>query len=424
MVGFTTYPRAGIFVAVIVTCGFIAVNCMNRKEGDHVVIKNFKGEQFAGSASCINCHKDIYNSQVHTAHYLTSRLPEEKYIRGSFVAPDNRFAFNKSVVVAMEKRSDGFYQVEYFQDAEKKAKRFDLVIGSGTMGQSYLTWNGNKLYQLPITFFTAAHTWSNSPGFPDKVVFNRGITSRCLECHTTFVGMASEPDIMPEEFDHDRLILGVDCEKCHGPAQQHVTFQTENPKETKGRFITNPSSLSRQQNLDLCASCHGGRLSKLKPSFTFTVGDRLSDYFMVDATIRKPDQVDVHGNQYGLLRASKCFRMSLTLTCSSCHNTHVNEKSQTEIFSSRCITCHSNVHQGKQDAIRQSLGDAIASNCIDCHMPLKPSKAIAVQLQGQELPVAAMIRSHFISIYPDETKVQLEKMHQANNKVKRKMSLK
>jgi hypothetical protein len=37
-------------------------------------------------------------------------------------------------------------------------------------------------------------------------------------------------------------------------------------------------------------------------------------------------------------------------------------------------------------------------------MPLQPSKAIAVRLQGEEQPVAAMIRSHFVSIYPGETK--------------------
>jgi hypothetical protein len=37
-------------------------------------------------------------------------------------------------------------------------------------------------------------------------------------------------------------------------------------------------------------------------------------------------------------------------------------------------------------------------------MPLQPSKAIAVRLQGEEQPVAAMIRSHYVSIYPDETK--------------------
>ena len=60
--------------------------------------------------------------------------------------------------------------------------------------------------------------------------------------------------------------------------------------------------------------------------------------------------------------------------------------------------------------MNKSLGTAINTNCVDCHMPLKPSKAIAVQLLGGTTPIAALIRSHFISIYPDETKKILAAM--------------
>ena len=56
--------------------------------------------------------------------------------------------------------------------------------------------------------------------------------------------------------------MGVDCEKCHGPAARHVEFQTQNPKETIAKFIINPAGFSRQQSLDMCALCHGGRLQK------------------------------------------------------------------------------------------------------------------------------------------------------------------
>jgi hypothetical protein len=87
----------------------------------------------------------------------------------------------------MQKRDSGFYQVAYFKGEEKKAMRFDMVIGSGVMGQSFLTWRNNKLYQLPITYFTAADQWSNSPGFPnEKVMIDRPATARCLECHISY----------------------------------------------------------------------------------------------------------------------------------------------------------------------------------------------------------------------------------------------
>jgi len=37
-------------------------------------------------------------------------------------------------------------------------------------------------------------------------------------------------------------------------------------------------------------------------------------------------------------------------------------------------------------------------------MPLNPSRAIAVFLPGKSEPTAALIRTHYISIYPEETK--------------------
>jgi hypothetical protein len=397
------YPRTAITISILVLCVFFITQCVQKDHERPGVVMNARGEEFAGSASCAGCHREIYDHHVHTAHYLTSRKATQEYIRGSFGPGKNNYAFNRSVVVAMEKRDDGFYQVEYFRETEKKARRMDIVIGSGTMGQSFLNWQDSKLFQLPITFFSAADQWSNSPGFPDKVVFNRVITSRCLECHTSFVRIISDPGKEPEEFDQSRIIYGVDCEKCHGPAAMHVAFQSQHPDEKKAKFIINPASLSRQQNLDLCASCHGGRLQKLQPSFSFTVGDTLSYYFIVDTSAPDPAHIDVHGNQYGLLRASKCFRMSMTLTCTSCHDTHQNEKGRVAVFSQRCMSCHSGEH-GNPCPLQKTLGDAITSNCVDCHMPLQPSKAIAVQLEGDTRPVSAMIRSHFISIYPEETK--------------------
>jgi hypothetical protein len=322
----TSYPRSVVTVCILVLCISLTTTCMNNNNDQPVVIKNSSGHQFAGSASCAGCHKSIYDSHIHTAHYLTSQPAAADYIKGSFEPGKNKYAFNYSVVMSMEKRKDGFYQVEYYRDTEKKARRFDIVVGSGTMGQSYLYWAEDHLFQLPITYFAAANTWSNSPGFPDKVVFNRSITSRCLECHTTFAKTISEAGKEPESYDKQQIVYGVDCEKCHGPAAQHVSFHSQNKTATEGKFIINPDSLTRQQNMDLCASCHGGRLQKTKPSFSFVAGDILSDYFIIDTTAPDPKHIDVHANQYGLLRASKCFRMSNTMTCNTCHNTHENEK--------------------------------------------------------------------------------------------------
>lgn len=391
-----------ITLSIFITVVIIFTQCMTKNEGQPGVIQNTKGQVFAGSASCANCHKDLYGKHLTTAHFLTSRPASKEFIRGSFVPGKNLYAYDPERTVAMEERDKGFYQVSYLNGTEKEAHRFDIVIGSGTMGQSFLTWHNEQLYQLPVTWFAAANEWSNSPGYPNKIIFNRTITSRCLECHSTFAKTLSKPDVDPEKFDQSQLIYGVDCEKCHGPAAEHVDYQTKNPAVKTAQFILNPARLTRQQNLDLCASCHGGRLKKSRPSFEFSAGDTLSHFFTLDTAAPNPAQIDVHGNQYGLLRASKCFRLSDTLTCNTCHNTHENEKGRTGLFSSRCLNCHNTAH-GPVCKMTTAVGPSISTNCIDCHMPLKPSRAIAVFLPGSSAPTAALIRSHYIKVYPEES---------------------
>jgi Cytochrome c554 and c-prime len=389
-----------VIIVVLFFSVFFLSTCIDREGAEQVTASgssdtsSINFEQFAGSSTCQGCHKDIYESHLHTAHFLTSGVANDSTVKGSFSMGSNGYAFSESVAVKMEKRNDGFYQVEYFNGEKKKEKRMDIAVGSGTMGQSSLTWQDNHLFQLPITYFAAADQWSNSPGFPDRVVFNRVITSRCLECHTTFAKTISDPGKEPEEFDRNKFIYGVDCEKCHGPAAQHVQFQLEHPEDTIPRFIINPSRFTRQQKLDACALCHGGRLQKTKPSFSFTAGESLSDYFLVDTFAPRPDLIDVHGNQYGLLRASKCFKMS-DMTCNTCHDVHKNEKGKAELFSQRCMSCHQDV-KSLGGATHKRLSMQVKTNCVDCHMPLQPSRAISVFLPGDKVPTAAQIRSHFI----------------------------
>ncbi len=398
----------------MVACAFILVKCIGpdkneHDENNHAAAENDYIKQFAGSSTCVSCHKDIYDKHLKTAHYLTSQPAFEKYIKGNFAAGKNSFSFDEHVKVVMEKRDSGLFQVEYYNGVEKRAQRFDISIGSGTMGQSFLYWNHSRLFQLPITYFAAADAWSNSPGFPDKVIFNRPITPRCMECHSTYAKTISIESEEPEKFAPAQMILSVGCEKCHGPAAKHVEFHAQHPAEKMGKYIINPASLTRLQNLELCALCHGGRMQKTKPSFTFTAGNRLSDYFIVDTSAPGPDKIDVHANQYGLLRASKCFKMSSTLTCNTCHNTHENQRGQIAVFSQKCMDCHNKEH-GTFCKMTSLPVATLKTDCINCHMPLKSSRNIAVMLPGATDATAALIRSHYINIYPDESKKILEFM--------------
>lgn len=369
--------------------------------------------QFAGSQVCGDCHKGINENFAHTVHPLTSVTATQVSIKGSFTPGENAFVYGPDRVVFLEKKKDSFYQVYYYRGEERVRRRFDIVVGSGTKGQTYLSWVNHQLIELPVSYFTMVKSWANSPGYPlYPTLFNRPATTRCLECHSTFASTITPPFKEPEKYDSTHMILGITCEKCHGPAANHVVYQRQHPEDTAGRFIVNTAKLSVKLNTDLCALCHSGRLQKTKPSFSFVAGDTLANYFAIDSTGKQAANIDVHGNQLGLLAASKCFKMSKTMTCITCHDVHKNERGNMQLFSQRCATCHTALHKNINGLTRNQIN----SNCIDCHMPRQSSMSVAFLLQGETVPTHAVMRTHYITIYDAETKKFIENLKAGHKK--------
>jgi hypothetical protein len=405
-----TIRRTSMVIAIIVISILLLIKCTNEsKPAESATITETLKEtvardrfaEFAGSASCENCHKDIYEKHLQTGHHGSVEPVNDHNILGSFKKGRNEFVFDKQIKVIMEKRDSGYYQVQYKDGKEIRKARIEIVVGTGKKGQSYLEWKGNHLVQLPITYFSSEKQWSNSPGYhPGIVMFNRPITSRCLECHTTFVQKTGESR-NAEEYNKSRIIYAIDCEKCHGPAAKHVQFQSQNPTTKEAKFIVNPAKLSRKQNLDLCRLCHGGNINKTKPSFEFEAGDSLEAFFAFNPLAIDAANIDVHGNQYGLLAVSKCFEMS-EMICASCHNVHEKEDGKLKAFSSRCMNCH-NSQKGHTCKMTAQIGPSISQNCIDCHMPKQVSHTVAVYLEGAKMPTPALMRTHYIKPYPEET---------------------
>lgn len=364
--------------------------------------------KFIGSASCAACHKDIYNTHIQTAHYRDSRPAARETIRGSFDEEKNRFSYNQHMEVVMEKKGHRFFQAAYFNGTLLEREAFDIVIGSGRKGQSYLYWDSIRLFQLPISWYGPSDSWCNSPGYPSNIIyFNKQVHGQCMECHSTY-SRAEEQDVLGTVFDKKRIIYGIDCEKCHGPGADHVSFHQSHPGEKTGHYIINARLLGRQQRLDACALCHSGLRKPLQPAFSFTVGDTLDKFSSPAYDTDSVSTLDVHANQYGLLTSSKCFQKS-QMDCSSCHNVHVTQINDPQLFAQRCMTCHNDAAHSActSPIVRQQ---SLYSNCIDCHMPRLPSGKILLQVSVADSAAHDFVRTHHIGFYPDAVKAFLEKL--------------
>jgi hypothetical protein len=355
---------------------------------------------YAGDAACAQCHRKESAFYGRTPHALDSGPATPEHMTGSFAAGQNILhTSNPDLIVKMVSAPDGFYQtaVNLANPSNQLTERIDIAIGSGRHGQTYLYWDDDELYQMPASYWTWNHEWAMSPGFPaGQVHFDRAVVPRCLECHASYFTSQAPP---LNRYVRNSLVLGINCERCHGPAAEHVAREraSKQPsgKQSSGSAdlaIVNPAHLARDRQLDLCALCHAGAVAPTRPPMTFRVGDNVRDY--LDIQPPKPDApVDVHGNQVGALEQSKCFKSS-NMTCSTCHNVHEKQESA-DAFSSHCLTCHKMRACGRYG----KLGESIRTRCVACHMPVGESSKITSATGGEMLH--AQLRAHQIKVYPE-----------------------
>lgn len=388
-------------------CGlqFVGVASANG-DGDSVVNR----KNYAGDTSCTPCHKAQSHSYQQTGHHLTSQLPTANSVHGSFRNGGNSVTivdFGQSVEpglqFVMESKRDEFYETArsgWEPEIYERTERIALVTGSGVRGQTYLYWQGERLFELPISYWSDGNRWINSPGYVDGTAdFSRVVNPACLECHATYVRTLSA-DPGTNRYDRGSLIPGISCESCHGPSAEHVRLEKQNktvggphPAALKG--VLNPAWFSRDRQVDLCAECHNGiQREALAPAFSFVPGHSLSEYFkpLASPEVAHPD---VHGNQVGLLQRSKCYRASERMSCSTCHDVH-NISQPATTYSGKCLNCH----EWKSCGVSGKLGHQIVDKCIDCHMPVEETNVIVSQTAGEV--VHAKMRNHWIRVYADK----------------------
>ena len=364
-----------------------------------VIATHTNGDKYVGSLTCMDCHSDIYKNHTKTAHYNSSGIANFQNIKGSFSEGSNILDLPE-VKFELKQEQDSFFQHTKIKNRTVRIppEKFDIVIGSGVRGQSYASWSGDELYQLQSSYHAPDDNWINSPGYPNYYL-KRPIIDECLKCHFTYAQNKAYSSPR-NEYVKEQMVYGIDCERCHGPSEKHVTYHKNNPESLKAHAMVTISDLTRKQRLDVCAQCHSGSLSQVSPgnTFSFLAGEDLENYY-TDPNSGLEITPDVHANQYGLLTKSKCFNKTETMDCATCHNPHQNQRGETAYFNSKCLSCHSNNVTGCK--VEESKFNEAGQNCIACHMPLRPSNTMTAQLAKDSIEMAFYIRTHLIGIYPD-----------------------
>ncbi|MBW3596509.1 MAG: cytochrome c family protein [Planctomycetes bacterium] len=348
---------------------------------------------------CAECHPEKYEGLKGTAHYRTSSEASLETILGEFGGKRGRLETRDPhlhfEMVADAERLRQCVIVQSRGEVYRHCQPFDLVVGSGNHGQSYLYWRGDELYQLPVSYFSESDSWINSPGlYRDGTAdFARGIAHRCLDCHATFFAAAPGADI---RYDREKYILGVTCVRCHGAGWAHVQYHRTHPRDASPRYIVHPGKLPRDRANEVCAQCHSGVGTLLGPAFAYHPGDPLDAHLHLEAGVDDPTNDDPHAaNQLARLMRSRCFQESESLTCAVCHDPHRQERGDLKTFALRCGKCHQSGDCTAPGTSQAPLKDY----CIECHMPSRRDFQSMMQTsEGELLP---LLRDHLIQVWPE-----------------------
>ena len=372
---------------------------------------------FVGSSTCRTCHPDHHTSWRRTHHAQMTQLPGPDTVRGAF---DGRLVRYADQQARPFHDGDRFLIDIPFASREANGRRtaeVALLVGSRRYQQYFeKQQRGDSVafVRLPILWHIEQQRWLHINTVflgPDDANWQAHAATwneNCIFCHNT----APEPRERAgtrrgelAQFDSEVGELGIACESCHGPGEEHAARQ-QNPLRRYGEPFAsvaaasgdggtvNPSQLDQERAVSVCGQCHGARLpnpmSRLRDWFstgpTYRAGDQLLDHvtpIQRDTPVvgGDPEQFALRFWNDGTARlsayelqgvlASACYTKG-TMTCQSCHSMHEGDphgQLRPDLAGNAlCTQCHAEIGADVRAHTHHDPASS-GSSCVECHMP-------------------------------------------------------
>ena len=324
--------------------------------------------EYAGSQACALCHAEIFRSflqtpMAHSSGRVGTAEPAERFDAVAF--RDSRGAFAYTVGRQGSKYYFDYRELGARQPVQGR-RSLEYFVGSGHAARSYLINFDGFLYEAPVAYYTASHSWNAAPGYAsyDYPYLARPILPGCLQCHAS--GIQWIPGTQNGYAASPFREGGVACERCHGPGSEHIA---------SGKPMVNPGKLAAPERDSTCDQCHlSGEIrvpKQGKGDLSFRPGGRLADTLTVFVRSGAAAQMKVTSHVEDLAQ-SACMKASgAKLWCGTCHDPHSvpADAEKAAYFRARCLSCHALSDCGGTQSARQANGD----NCVTCHMPRNPT---------------------------------------------------
>ena len=337
-------------------------------------------DRYTGSTSCRKCHEKFYMLWAPSHHGLamepyTAELASDKLSLQTegIVIGDSRYRADVA--------GDTGWVIERGREGEKKY-RIDHVMGGKNVYYFLTTLDRGRLQTLPLAYDVNRKEWFDMaasgvrhfPGLTDEPIqwkdWQYTFNTACYGCHVSQV--STNYDLKSDTYHTVWKESGINCETCHGPADEHVRVCESAPKGTVPKdlkIIRGGRDFTHEQNNVTCSSCHAKAVALTN---TFLPGDRFFDHFGL-VTLENhdyyPDGRDLGENYtYTSWLMSPCVK-SGRLDCLHCHTSSGRYKfKDDEKANQACMPCHKDRVSNPTEHTRHKA-DRPGNACISCHMP-------------------------------------------------------
>ena len=336
--------------------------------------KELPGEQFAGRAVCAGCHAEKTHSQTHTSMARALFLPSQSAV----LKAHTRLTY-KAGIYSYEIITDGTQSLYRVTDGKEAFSEPILyAFGNARIAQTFIFRHEGRLQEGRVSYYTAidALDWTigdalNPPPSLQEAA-GRDIDSaearNCFSCH----GTAATVDY---QLQLDRVVPGVSCEACHGPAAAHVAAM--NTGDTANPHIFNPMRLPPEKlSQEFCGACHRS----------------------VDTVAMMPNLGgigNVRFQPYRLFNSRGHDPNNSHFACVACHDPHIELTSDPLSYDANCTGCHgvsssdanlssirkrtsanastqTVAYSARKDSVGIPVGKSCPiakARCTSCHMP-------------------------------------------------------
>lgn len=346
--------------------------------------------RYAGSDTCIDCHREEHAAWEESHHAWAWRPATEENVLADF----NETAFTHQGITTRFFRRDGAFWIETDGPSDVRLTyEVKYTVGITPLQQYLIETDGGRLQTLDIAWDTEVGRWfmvfpEHENNVPGNALHWTGVyknwNGRCAECHST--GFEKGYDASLKTFESTWVEIGAGCESCHGPAGRHVELARQQELsegirdylklvETGLPQSTVPKSQS--QEIAMCSACHSRRTALTGDSSPH--GAAFADYY--DLALLRPDlyfpdgQIKDEVFVLGSFYQSKMYGAGVQ--CSDCHDPHSNRVKDTG--NGLCTQCHSPAGNPRfPEASGSSYNDyshmrhqpgTPGGQCVDCHMP-------------------------------------------------------